>query len=118
ATASQDLGTGTRTVLAEAVAGVFGVPPDTVHVHLGHSTLVRGPVSNGSRTMTSIRPAALRAAAQLRDRLVSWGRRSRELGNMHAEPGGLVHDGGHIPWDAVFAQAPPDRVRADRGNDR
>jgi xanthine dehydrogenase YagR molybdenum-binding subunit len=118
ATASQDIGTGTRSVLADAVAGVFGVPPTTIHVHLGHSTLVRGPVSNGSRTMTSVRPAALQASMQLRDRLVVWARQSLGLKDVHAEPGALVHAGGRMSWDAVFAQAPPEGVRAVRRPDR
>ena len=118
ATASQDLGTGTRSVLADAVAGVFGVAPATVHVHLGHSTLVRGPVSNGSRTMTSVRPAALEASTLLRDRLVSWAQQSLGLSDAHAEPGALVHAGGRLYWAEVFAKAPPTSIRATRRPDR
>jgi CO/xanthine dehydrogenase Mo-binding subunit/aerobic-type carbon monoxide dehydrogenase small subunit (CoxS/CutS family) len=118
ASATQDLGTGTRTVLAQAAAGVFGLDPAAIHVHVGHSTLVRGPVSNGSRTMTSARPAAIAASQQLRDRLVTWARESLGLDDVRADVGGLVHAGGRMPWGDVFAQAPPQSARARRKADR
>ncbi|MER7073032.1 molybdopterin-dependent oxidoreductase [Terrabacter sp. NPDC000476] len=71
ATASQDMGTGSRTVLARAVAGVFGVDPVTVDVQLGraHGGTTHGPASGGSRTTVSLWSAAVDAATALRDRV-------------------------------------------------
>ena len=74
--ACQDIGTGSRTVLARAVAEVLGIDPKDVDVRLGDSRLAYGPVSNGSRTTASIRPAAREAAVKVRDALASFATRS------------------------------------------
>jgi xanthine dehydrogenase YagR molybdenum-binding subunit len=73
ATAAQDMGTGSRTVLATAVAGAFGLDPHEIEVRLGDSRLPRGPGSGGSRTTATITPAALDAAARLQRRLAPDG---------------------------------------------
>ena len=67
-TASQDMGTGSKTVLAKAIAEVFEVEPDEVTVRMGvaDGTRPRGPVSGGSRTTPSIWSTAIEAAEELR----------------------------------------------------
>lgn len=67
--AVQDMGTGSRTVLRRAVAGELGLPERTVLAEVGRSDAVHGPTSGGSRTTPSLVPAALDAAARLRDAL-------------------------------------------------
>ncbi|EWT01288.1 xanthine dehydrogenase [Intrasporangium oryzae NRRL B-24470] len=66
--ASQDMGTGSRTVLARAVAGVFDVEPTDVVVRLGRSdaSLAHGPASGGSRTTVSLWSTAVEAATAVR----------------------------------------------------
>ena len=68
ATATQDMGTGSKTVLARAVAEVFDVEPADVEVRMGlaDGTNPHGPVSGGSRTTPSIWSTAIEAAEQLR----------------------------------------------------
>lgn len=72
-TASQDMGTGSRTVLARAVADIFSIAPGEVDVDIGRSGAVdgvaapHGPASSGSRTTTSLWPTAVAAATRLRD---------------------------------------------------
>ncbi len=68
-TASQDMGTGSTTVLAEAVAGVFEVDPHEIDVRTGHAGMARphGPTSGGSRTTPSLWSTAVEAATKLRD---------------------------------------------------
>jgi xanthine dehydrogenase YagR molybdenum-binding subunit len=70
-TATQDMGTGSRTVLARAVAGVFGVDPTAVDVRLGraHGGTPHGPASGGSRTTVSLWSTAVEAATALRARI-------------------------------------------------
>ncbi|NUR78838.1 MAG: xanthine dehydrogenase family protein molybdopterin-binding subunit, partial [Dermatophilaceae bacterium] len=70
-TASQDMGTGSRTVVARAVAGVFGLDATEVDVRLGrsHAGTSHGPASGGSRTTVSLWSAAVEAATSLRDRV-------------------------------------------------
>ena len=65
--ATQDMGTGSRTVLANAVAQVFEVDPHRVQVEIGLTgTAPHGPTSAGSRTTTSLWAPALEAAQELK----------------------------------------------------
>ena len=68
-TATQDIGTGSRSVIAGVVAGELGVPAELVRVEIGENAAVHGPFSGGSRTTASIGPAAHDAARRLRTRL-------------------------------------------------
>ncbi|MEU0491313.1 molybdopterin-dependent oxidoreductase [Nocardiopsis sp. NPDC006139] len=64
--ATQDLGTGIRTVLAGTVAERLGLPAGGVRVEIGDSSSVHGTGSYGSRTTPSMGPAAADAADRLR----------------------------------------------------
>lgn len=70
-TASQDMGTGSKTVLARAVAGVFEIDPHDVVIRMGHASgsQPHGPTSGGSRTTPSLWSTAVEAAAKLRDQI-------------------------------------------------
>ena len=61
ATATQDIGTGTYTILAQLVAAKTGVPIDKVQVALGDSSLPPGPISGGSMVTASVIPAVSQA---------------------------------------------------------
>jgi len=60
---AQDIGTGTRTVLAVIVAEVLGLDPAEVQVNLGRTGWPSGPGSGGSTTAPTLGPCA-RAAAE------------------------------------------------------
>jgi xanthine dehydrogenase YagR molybdenum-binding subunit len=62
ACATQDIGTGTYTVLAQIVSHATGIPVDRVEVEIGDSSLPPGPVSGGSWVTASVTPAVLEAA--------------------------------------------------------
>ena len=64
--ATQDIGTGTRSVIAETVAREFGLEPHEVEVRIGDSKLPNGPGSAGSRVTASIVPPLILAAGKLR----------------------------------------------------
>jgi xanthine dehydrogenase YagR molybdenum-binding subunit len=59
---SQDIGTGTRTILAQVVAEEFGLRPEQIGAHVGDSRYPMGPASGGSRVTSSLTPAARNAA--------------------------------------------------------
>ena len=65
-TATQDIGTGTRSVIADTVAREFGLDPHEVEVRIGDSKLPEGPTSGGSRVTASIVPPLLLAAGKLK----------------------------------------------------
>jgi CO/xanthine dehydrogenase Mo-binding subunit len=70
-TAMQDIGTGTRTAMAQIAAEELGIPVDQVQVSLGDSA--RGPyaaISAGSSTVPSMGPAVRSAAADVKRQLL------------------------------------------------
>lgn len=68
--ATQDLGTGTYTIMAQTAADALGVPIESITVEIGDSSLPPAPLSAGSATAASVLPAVLSAAEQLRKDLL------------------------------------------------
>jgi xanthine dehydrogenase YagR molybdenum-binding subunit len=66
-TATQDLGTGIRTVLAIIVAEVLGLKPTDIISNIGNSTYPPGQASGGSTTTPTMAPPAYNAATKARD---------------------------------------------------
>jgi xanthine dehydrogenase YagR molybdenum-binding subunit len=66
---TQDLGTGTYTILGQIAADALGVGPDRVMVGIGDTLLPQAPVSGGSQTAASAGSAVHLAAVTLRNRL-------------------------------------------------
>src|SRR5467141_2252656 len=62
ACATQDIGTGTYTILAQLTSQKTGVPLDKVEVALGDTSLPEGPLSGGSMVTGSVVPAVFAAA--------------------------------------------------------
>jgi xanthine dehydrogenase YagR molybdenum-binding subunit len=59
--ATQDIGTGTYTIFAQAVSAKTGIPIDKIQVVLGDSALPAGPLSGGSGVTSSVLPAVTNA---------------------------------------------------------
>src|SRR5438034_7564563 len=62
ACATQDIGTGTYTNLAQLAAHKTGVPLENIEVALGDTSLPEGPLSGGSMVTPSVVPAVFQAA--------------------------------------------------------
>ena len=62
ACATQDIGTGTYTILAQLASQKTGVPLDKIDVALGDSALPEGPLSGGSMATASVVNAVFAAA--------------------------------------------------------
>ncbi len=67
--ASQEIGTGIRTVAGQMAAERLGIGFDAVHVEMGDSNLPPAPVSGGSNSTASVCSAVLKACEQIRARL-------------------------------------------------
>ncbi|APW59377.1 xanthine dehydrogenase family protein molybdopterin-binding subunit [Paludisphaera borealis] len=67
--ATQDIGTAARTVLAIIAAEVLGLKPTDVISNIGNSTFPPGQASGGSTTTPSMAPPCLDAATKARDAL-------------------------------------------------
>jgi xanthine dehydrogenase YagR molybdenum-binding subunit len=59
---TQDIGTGTYTILAQLASHKTGVPLDKVEVALGDTSLPEGPISGGSMATGSLVPVVFEAA--------------------------------------------------------
>ena len=102
-TSTQDIGNGARTVLANTVAGAFGLGPHEIEALVGDSSLPEGSGAGGSRTTATIVPAALAAADQLKEEIRR--RSNRSLGDSP-------------DWRAVVAGMPNFSTKAQRPADR
>jgi xanthine dehydrogenase YagR molybdenum-binding subunit len=67
---TQDLGTGTYTIMTQIAAQTFGVGPEKVKFRLGDTELPQTPVSGGSQTAASTGSAVYLAGQALREKLI------------------------------------------------
>jgi xanthine dehydrogenase YagR molybdenum-binding subunit len=104
-TAMQDIGTGTRTAMAQIAAEELGLPLDRVRVSLGDSS--RGPyasISAGSSTTPSMGPAVRAAAADAARQIVEIAAQRYHLEErvLSLQGGKVVSsDGGSWPLEEV-----------------
>ncbi|KRR08137.1 molybdopterin-dependent oxidoreductase [Bradyrhizobium valentinum] len=92
-TATQDIGTGTRTVIANTVAREFGLEPHEIDVRIGDSKLPEGPGSGGSRVTASVIPPMLLAIEKLKAAIQQ---------NAKRQPA----PGSNAPWREWLAASP------------
>jgi xanthine dehydrogenase YagR molybdenum-binding subunit len=110
--ATQDLGTGTRTVLAQTVAEELGLRVEDVVVRIGDSIHPPGPHSGGSNVTGTITPVARAAAHDVGAEL-----RARAARRLGAEPAALVVAGGFVARKDAPARRVPlaELARAGKG---
>jgi CO/xanthine dehydrogenase Mo-binding subunit len=100
-TAMQDIGTGTRTAMAQIAAEELGVPIDRVEVVLGDSA--RGPyasISAGSSTVPSMGPAVRQAASDAKRQIleIASQRYDREERVLDIKGGNVVSADGNLSY--------------------
>jgi xanthine dehydrogenase YagR molybdenum-binding subunit len=103
-TAIQDIGTGSRTVIANTVAREFGLDPHEIEVRIGDSRLPEGPGSGGSRTTASVVPPTLLAVQKLKAAIER---------NAKQPP----IPGSNAPWRELIAASPDLSESAQRPED-
>jgi len=92
-TSTQDIGQGSRTVIANTVAHEFGVEPHEVEVRIGDSDLPEGPGAGGSRTTASVIPPTLLAVQKLKAAIQQGSKRQPVPGS-------------NAPWRELLAASP------------
>ena len=101
ASATQDIGTGTYTVMAQRLSEKSGVPIERIEVVLGDSSLPAGPMSGGSMVTASLIPAISAAVDQAsRKLLMAAGAGGRYKGK---KPDELVFTAG---WVHLKSESP------------
>lgn len=66
---TQDIGTGTYTIMAQVAADILGLPINKIKVELGDTRFPQTPLSGGSQTAASVGSAVTAAAKKLLDAL-------------------------------------------------
>ncbi|HEY8970118.1 MAG TPA: xanthine dehydrogenase family protein molybdopterin-binding subunit [Puia sp.] len=97
---TQDIGTGTYTIMTQIAAEALGLPPGKVEFRLGDSRLPKGPGSGGSQTAASVGPAVRAAALEARKKAIGLAltdKRSPLFGQ--PEENIVVEDGHLFPKD-------------------
>jgi xanthine dehydrogenase YagR molybdenum-binding subunit len=94
--ATQDIGTGTYTVMAQIVSDRTGIPVDKIDVVLGDSSLVPGPGSGGSTATASIIPAVADGADEAVKSLLAIATQTSGSPFFQHDPASLSISGGRI----------------------
>ncbi len=76
--ATQDIGTGTYTVLSQIVSEKTGIPHDKIEVVLGDTDLPPGPISGGSWATASVIPPVLEAIEKAQQTLFTIAGQSKD----------------------------------------
>jgi xanthine dehydrogenase YagR molybdenum-binding subunit len=93
---TQDIGTGTYTILAQLVASQTGLPLDAIDVELGDTKLPLGPLSGGSAATASVIPAVLQAVRAAVDGVLERAGAAAESPFKGAKPDELAFTAGRV----------------------
>ncbi len=116
--ATQDIGTGTRTLLADLVADGLGIDRARVYVEIGSSRAVHGPMSAGSRTACTVGPAAEDAVRQLQEELLELAQGKLGMRQAWVIGGGVRDSQRFVSWSELLRQTPVITVIGKRRRDR
>jgi xanthine dehydrogenase YagR molybdenum-binding subunit len=97
--ATQDLGTGTWTVLAMVGAEYLGLPVDRVRPALGDSIFPPAPVSGGSQTVASVGTAVRKAAESAVQKLIRLAVSNANSPLHGLAPEAVSYSGGYLSAD-------------------
>lgn len=94
--ATQDIGTGTYTVIAQLVSEETGIPLDKIEVVLGDTDLPPGPFSGGSAATASVIPAVLQAVRQAKKAAIDLAIKTENSPLLNRKAGEVEFVGGAI----------------------
>jgi xanthine dehydrogenase YagR molybdenum-binding subunit len=116
---AQDIGTGTRTLLAVISAEELGLKVPEITVRLGQTKWPKGPGSGGSTTAPTLGPVTRRAVYQAKEKL--FGLVAKKLGvpadKLRAQDGLIAGEGQRMTWKEACGLIPegkPIEIRAQR----
>ena len=114
--ATQDIGTGTYTVLSQILSEKLGIPHDRIEVVLGDSSLPSGPISGGSWATASVIPAVTEAIEKAQQTIFLAAVKSKGTPFSGKKPEEMVFADGHVhlkengpetgqPFEQILKQA-------------
>ncbi|MCC7494769.1 MAG: xanthine dehydrogenase family protein molybdopterin-binding subunit [Fimbriimonadaceae bacterium] len=120
--ATQDIGTGSRTVMAVVAAETLGLNPTDITVYVGRGSYPPSGGSGGSTTIGGIAPAARAASeaalAKLFERIAPG--LGAAPGDLEAYPGGIRRKGqtGGLSWQEACGRLGPETIDVTAAKDR
>jgi xanthine dehydrogenase YagR molybdenum-binding subunit len=108
----QDIGTGTKTLIAQVVAEELGLKPKDVTVRIGDTSWLPGPPSGGSMTASSITPAVRNAAYKAKQQFLQQVARPLGATDPVLADGQLNWVGGSVSFKQAAAKLPVEQVSA------
>jgi xanthine dehydrogenase YagR molybdenum-binding subunit len=93
---TQDIGTGTYTILAQLVADKTGIPLHKIEVALGDTDLPQGPISGGSMATGSVVPAVFQAIDNAGKSLIQMGTKMPGSPFQKHKPEELAFEAGRV----------------------
>ena len=97
ASATQDIGTGTYTVLMQVAAEYLGLPVERIKVEIGDSRLPVAPTSGGSQTVASVAPAVKQACEAAQKQIIALAIADKNSPLFNRKPEEIqIGDGGRI----------------------
>lgn len=93
---TQDIGTGTYTIMTQVAADALGLPVDSVKVKLGDSSYPKGANSGGSQVTASVGPAIRAAALGAKSKLIKLAIADNQSALHGADENAIVVDNGRI----------------------
>jgi xanthine dehydrogenase YagR molybdenum-binding subunit len=116
---TQDIGTGTYTVMMQVAADELKMPASRVRFELGDSRFPKAPVSGGSMTVASVSPAVQAACAALRERILDLAQRDPRAGlgavaraDLRFENGVVIAPSGRVRVAELLARGGADQISA------
>jgi len=112
---TQELGTGTYTVMTQVAADALGIPVDKIDFELGDTLMPPAGVSGGSTTVASVAPAVKAACEQARAKKKNAAPNETVEAEVHTEEGEEKDKFATRSFGAVFCEV---RVDEDLGRIR
>ncbi|HMH13197.1 MAG TPA: xanthine dehydrogenase family protein molybdopterin-binding subunit [Edaphobacter sp.] len=94
--ATQDIGTGTYTVMSQIVSEKTGIPHERIEVVLGDTALPPGPISGGSWASASLVPAVWQAIEKAHQTVIMAATKSKDTPFADQKPEGLAVTNGRV----------------------
>lgn len=94
--ATQDIGTGTYTVIAQLISSETGIPVENIEVVLGDTNLPPGPISGGSATTASMIASTLQAVREARTSTLDLACKTPNSPFTGRKPDDLIFDKGQV----------------------
>ena len=99
---TQDIGTGTYTIMTQIAADALGLPPERVRFELGDTEMPETPVSGGSQTAASTGSAVKEAGRMARDQAIQLA-----IADLASPLHGLTASDIDVKDGKIFATAAP-----------